>query len=54
MRYLLIIMVMLLIMIIYINRENKQLRNRASSELRYEIARQQLDLWNKQYGKDKV
>lgn len=51
MRYILILMVLLMIMIIYLNRENRKLRNRASAELRYEIARQQLNEWNEQYGK---
>lgn len=54
MRYILILMVLLMIMIIYLNRENRKLRNRASAELRYEIARQQLHEWNEQYGRDRV
>jgi hypothetical protein len=51
MSYLLIIMVLLVVILIYLNRENKQLRKQSSAELRYEIARHQLDEWNTKYGK---
>jgi uncharacterized membrane-anchored protein YhcB (DUF1043 family) len=51
MRYILIIMVGLVIILIYLNRENKQLRKQSNAELRYEIARHQLDEWNTKYGK---
>lgn len=51
MNYILIIMVLLIIFIYYLSRENKKLRGRASAELRYEIARRQLDEWNEKYAK---
>ena len=51
MRYILIIMVLLIIYIYYLSRENRRLNSRASAELRYEIARRQLDEWNEKYAK---
>jgi len=51
MSYLLLIMVSLIIYILYISKENKRLHQRASAELRYEIAIKQLDQWNERYGK---
>jgi hypothetical protein len=51
MNYILIIMGLLIIYIYYLSRENKQLNRRASAELRYEIARRQLDEWNEKYGR---
>jgi hypothetical protein len=51
MSYLLILILLLVMVIIFINRENGKLRDRASAELRYEIARHQLDEWNTKYGK---
>lgn len=51
MNYLLVIMVLLIVYIYYLSRENRRLNSRASAELRYEIARRQLDEWNEKYAK---
>ena len=51
MRYILIIVAILIIYIYYLSRENKQLHKQSNAELRYEIARHQLDEWNTKYGK---
>lgn len=51
MSYILVIMIILIIYILYISKENKRLHQRASAELRYEIATRQLEQWNNKYGR---